>query len=107
MSRAQGHPVAGIDAAQSERFQVSDQITLAGTGLGKGSDPAKEGNQRQHRLRRCRVEISLTSLEAGSLTHLLLLDSKNPIKRTRKENWDPLGHLWHMLPKILGQLWHM
>ena len=35
-----GADVAGIDATQAERFQMPDQITVAGTGLGEGSDPA-------------------------------------------------------------------
>ena len=32
--------VAGIDAAQAERFQMPDQVAVAGTRLGKGPDAA-------------------------------------------------------------------
>ena len=35
-----GADVAGIDAAQAERFQMPDQVAVAGAWLGKGSDAA-------------------------------------------------------------------
>ena len=57
--------------AQAEGFQMPDQGSFAGTGFGKGPYPAKERNQRQYRRKWRGVEITLTSLKAGSLTHPL------------------------------------
>jgi hypothetical protein len=65
-----GADVAGVDAAQAKGFQVPDQIAGAGTRLGKFLHAAKVRDQRHYCRPWRRVEISLATLELGSLAHI-------------------------------------
>jgi hypothetical protein len=69
--------VAGIGTTESKFHERPDQITVAGTGLGKGLYATQVRNQRQHWCPRHRIETSLAALKVGSLTHLLPVLSKS------------------------------
>src|SRR4029079_18986280 len=64
-----GPDIASIDTPQTKPFEMAHQVPVAGTGLGEGTDAVQVRNQRHHRCPWRRVEISLTALEVGSLTH--------------------------------------
>jgi hypothetical protein len=59
--------VAAGDAAQAERFQVANEIIVAGTWFAEGTNAGrlKMGNQRRDGLNRCRVEIPLAYAGRG------------------------------------------
>ena len=64
-----GADVAGIDAAQAERFQMPDQRAVASTGLGKGADRREGTESAAPPLPVASGRNRLAALEVGSLAH--------------------------------------
>ena len=68
----------GVRSSYDRVSEVPDQCAITGTRLGKGADPAKVRDQRQHSCPWRRIEIGRAALEVASLAH-------QPVTRARAE----------------------